>query len=187
MSQLLRAILFPLVLSVMAFPTVLAQEIEPPTDSAAESSTTSEAESAARPLEQITVIGEQSFYSLRLEIESAEEEVFGIFNELNSSDEMDIHCTHEVYTGSHMKVRDCMPGFLREAIAQNAQDYVNGIDVQLTRAQMTGEVHQEQVALEAEMIRLAQENAELYQALHKLTELTRKLQIKKSQSFSFFK
>ena len=124
----------------------------------ADSTTESELEALSRPIEEITVVGTKTLFSLRLEMESAEEDVYAIFNELNSTDEFDISCTHEVYSGSHFKQRDCMATYLRKAIAQNTQDYLRGIDVQLTRDEVPAQVHQKSLAMEAEMLRLVEEN-----------------------------
>lgn len=163
MNRVLRLVLLLFVVCELISPVVLAQETEP--------SQEAEPTTQTRPIEEITVVGEQTFYTLRLEIEAAEEEVFAKFNELNSDDDFDIRCTREVYAGSHLPVRDCMPKFLRDAQADNVQDYLKGIDIQLTRDQIQAEVHGKSVELEAEMRRVAIENEDFFQALQKLTDL----------------
>ena len=72
-----------------------------------------------------------------------------------------------------------MAAFLRDAIAQNVQDYVRGIDVQLTRDQVESTVYEKAVELEAEMTRLILTNESLYQAMVKLTRLVGALETKK--------
>ncbi|HJN97134.1 MAG: hypothetical protein CMQ15_12140 [Gammaproteobacteria bacterium] len=171
MSKPLRTALILLPLACLSFPAVLAQQ--------AESDDATEPSSTAREIEAITVIAEQTFFTLRVQIEEAEEEVFALFNELNSSDEYDMTCTVEVYTGSHLPQRDCMAAFLRDAISQNVQDYVQGIDVQLTRDQVESTVYEKAGKLEAEMTRLILTNESLYQAMVKLTRLVGALETKK--------
>jgi len=166
-----RTALILLALASFSFPAVFAQQ--------AESNDVADASTPAREIEEITVIAEQTFSTLRVQIEAAEEEVFALFNELNSSDEYDITCTVEVYTGSHLPQRDCMAAFLRDAIAQNIQDYVQGIDVQLTHDQVESTVYEKAVELEAEMTRLILTNESLYQAMEKLTRLVGALETKR--------
>ena len=76
MSRLLRAIGIVSSLIGITFSTAQTQ------DTGASASKEQDAET--RPIEEITVLGERSFYTLRLEIETAEEEVYGLFNELNT-------------------------------------------------------------------------------------------------------
>jgi hypothetical protein len=72
-----------------------------------------------------------------------------------------------------------MAAFLRDAISQNVQDYVQGIDVQLTRDQVESTVYEKAGKLEAEMTRLILTNESLYQAMVKLTRLVGALETKK--------
>ncbi|MDA1370951.1 MAG: hypothetical protein O2971_09350 [Proteobacteria bacterium] len=163
MSRLLRISIRSLVIYALTSPVALTQETE--------LSQEAEPTTPSRPIEEITVLGEQTLHTLRLEVEAAEEEVFAKFNELNSDDDFDISCTREVYTGSHLPVRDCMPKFLRNSQADNVQNYLLGIDIQLTRDQLQSEVYGKSVELEAEMRRVAIENEEFFLALQKLTDL----------------
>jgi len=63
-------------------------------------------------LEEITVYGRKSLHLLREDVIKAEEQIFGVFNELNSSDEFDIHCVEEARTGTRIKTRYCRPNFV---------------------------------------------------------------------------
>jgi hypothetical protein len=139
-----------------------------------------------RPIEEITVLGERSFFTLRLEIEAAEAEVYGLFNELNTNDDFDFKCTREAYTGSHIKRRRCMAAYLREAQAENTQNYLEGIDTRLSLSEVEGEVHQQTLAMEAEMTQLALDNPEFSQALRKLAELLGALNTKKAANPFYF-
>ena len=142
--------------------------------------------SASIPIEEITVLGEKTLFTLRLEIESAETKVFDLFNDLNSSDDFDITCTKEVYVGSHFKKRSCMAAYLREAQARNTQDYLYGIDIQLSLNGVKGDVRQRSIAMEAEMRSLALENHSFAAALLKLTELVGILELRKTKNPFFF-
>ena len=106
-----------------------------------------------------------------MEIESAETEVYGLFNELNSNDEFDVACTNEVFVGSHLPKRICIADYLRKEQAKNVGSWVTGldsqglsIDVLVTLDGIKGEVCHKTVAMEAEMLKLAQRNQSLANA-----------------------
>ena len=165
-------------------PPILSQQQE----------SSSESESGSQPdgsaIEEIIVQGERTIYALRLAIESAETEVYNLFNELNSNDEFDVTCKEVVYTGSHISRRTCMAAYLREEEAYHLQNYLQSIQIGagldspgsgmlLTRDAVKGEVHQKTVAMEQEMLRLAMEVPEFAAALQKLTGFVDALKIRK--------
>lgn len=113
-----------------------------------------------------------------MEIESVETEVYGLFNELNSNDEFDVTCTEEVFVGSLLPKRVYMADYLRKEQARNAGGSqtsldVNGlgIEMQLSLDAVEREVRHKTIAMEAEMLRLAEENQSFANALLRLTEL----------------
>ena len=88
-------------ISLICFsPLILSQQQE----SSSESESATESQAANDVIEEISVIGERTTYSLRLEIKSAEADVYNLFNELNNNDEFDVTCEEVVYTGSHLPV-----------------------------------------------------------------------------------
>ena len=178
MSRLLRAIGIISFLMGITYSTAQTQDTGSPASK--------EQDVQTRPIEEITVLGERTFFTLRLEIEAAEEEVYGLFNELNTNDDFDVTCTWEAYTGSHIKRRRCMAAYLREAQAENTQNYLKGIDTRLSLSEVEGEVHQQTLAMEAEMTQLALDNPEFSQALRKLAELLGALNTKKAANPFYF-
>ena len=178
MSRLLRAIGIISFLMGITYSTAQTQD--------AGSSASKEQDAQTRPIEEITVLGERTFFTLRLEIEAVEAEVYGLFNELNTNDDFDFKCTREAYTGSHIKRRRCMAAYLREAQAENTQNYLKGIDTRLSLSEVEGEVHQQTLAMEAEMTQLALDNPEFSQALRKLAELLGALNTKKAANPFYF-
>ena len=67
-----------------------------------------------RPIEEIQVIGERSLSFLRNEIRREEENLYRIFNELNSHDRFDIKCKVERRTWSYILARNCYPKFFTD-------------------------------------------------------------------------
>ncbi|MEX0618633.1 MAG: hypothetical protein WDZ76_05085 [Pseudohongiellaceae bacterium] len=75
----------------------------------------------APPIEAITITGERTLLSMRIQIESAEELLYGMFNTLNSSDDFDIHCRHLRSVRSHLPRRVCEPVFFFSLRKDNSQ------------------------------------------------------------------
>ena len=158
-------------------PLTLSQQQESPS----ESESAIESQAANSVIEEISVIGERTTYSLRLEIESAETEVYNLFNELNNNDEFDVTCEEVVYTGSHLPVRTCMAAYLRKEQAYHTQNYIQslsgdslgapGSGTLLDFNSVKGEVLEKTKAMEQEMIRLAVEVPEFAASLKKLSGL----------------
>ncbi len=72
-------------------------------------------------LESITVTGTKSLSSLRFEIQRAEDNLYSMFNELNSSNDMDIICRIVQKVNSHIRQRVCEPVFFSKLRKENAQ------------------------------------------------------------------
>ena len=67
-----------------------------------------------RPIEEIQVIGERTLLTMRNEIIREEENLYRIFNELNSHDRFDITCKEERRVFSHIPARNCYPKFFTD-------------------------------------------------------------------------
>ena len=67
-------------------------------------------------VEEITVYGERSIIVLRKEFELAQENMFELFNTLNSDDEFDIECEYEQRLGSRRWHHVCTPKFATRRI-----------------------------------------------------------------------
>ena len=150
-------------------------------ESLSEEESAVDSETSQNVIEEITVLGERTTYSLRLEIKSTEVEVYKMFNELNNNDEFDVTCEEIVYTGSRIPVQTCMAAYLREEEASRTQDFLQslsggplgtpGSGPLLSRDAVAGEVIEKTKAMEQEMIRLAIEYPEFTAALQKLSRL----------------
>lgn len=72
-------------------------------------------------IDEITVYGNKSLRKLRLDLYTAEDNVYAVFNSLNSDDEYDVHCYHEARYGSRITRRVCRANFVSEAIADETR------------------------------------------------------------------
>lgn len=80
------------------------------------------AEGAQEPVEEVVVRGKRTLFSLRRELQAARENVWDVFNTINSDDDFDIACTSAPQTGSHVKKRACRPQYANNATRQAGQD-----------------------------------------------------------------
>jgi hypothetical protein len=98
------------------------QASELPTDTAERVRQTSR----PRPIEEISVVGQQSLFRLRRRVIEKEDEVFAFFNANNSSNRMDIICGKRVKTGTHIPRRVCEPRFLKNLRSFQTRGFLRG-------------------------------------------------------------
>jgi hypothetical protein len=130
--------------------------------------------------EEITVIGQRSLRLLRLEVQTARERVYGLFNSLNSSDEFDIHCRNAPRTGTRIPQRVCRPQFADNATDHAGTEFLLALQLGncaggITEACLEAGRSRAQAALsvvsvrdrqlDAEVQRLARDNAEFRRAI----------------------
>ena len=127
-----------------------------------------EADSAiTEEVEEIVVYGERSIIDLRFEVYRAQENLFDVFNELNSTDEFDVKCEYvtRLATGRR-KHHVCEPKYLRlhraDAAARQAQVGSDALPQPLSRLQRKTD------ALWAEMAELMVKHPELKEAVDSL-------------------
>lgn len=131
-------------------------------------------------LPEITVKGDDSMYSLKMDVIKAEEHQFDIFNSLNSTDDFDITCKWYSPVGTRIKKWGCEAGYLKKAVAADSEDYIRHIQdlsgnnnpgsvqtILVSRAQRDIELARKRRALNKEMIALAAEHPELAIAMVK--------------------
>ncbi|MCS5579644.1 MAG: hypothetical protein NZ837_03805 [Gammaproteobacteria bacterium] len=154
-----------------------------------------------RPIEEIQVIGERSLSFLRNEIRREEENLYRIFNELNSHDRFDIKCKVERRTWSYILARNCYPKFFtdlrmaenRFALSELRQAFgPDGVDSALFDMGMAKMKNDRQIrelaagdyqALSEEMLRIASENPDYLNILMKVADLKANYQAAHEERF----
>jgi len=113
---------------------------------------------ASDELEEIIVYGGAPLTQLRVQVYKAEDNYFATFNELNSTDEFDIHCRREAPTGTRIAQRVCRAKFVTDLQARATREGVPfGEFAHLLR--------EKEELLNAEMRALVFEHPELLDAL----------------------
>jgi hypothetical protein len=144
-------------LGVPALQAARAQEAAVSHSEAAD--TPSDAE--RRPLEEIIVRG-RPLAEFRAEAERALINIFSTFNDLNSTDDFDIHCVSEVRLGSRIPKRMCKPNYMWDSEEEYARAQ---FDPAILPGTAIGRAHLKGVTMKGEMRRLAEENTDFQRAM----------------------
>ena len=154
-----------------------------------------------RPIEEIQVTGERTLLTMRNEIIREEENLYRIFNELNSHDRFDIKCKVERRTWSYILARNCYPKFFTDlrraensfALSELRQAFSDdGVDPALFNMGMGKIKNDRQIrelaagdyqALSEEMLRIASENPDYLNILMKVADLKADYQAAREERF----
>jgi hypothetical protein len=138
---------------------------------------------AAQPQAEVddeVIVRGRSYGELRLQIRLRQDAVFARFNDINSDDAFDIHCTMEVRYESHIRERRCLSNSWRKQDSNIGQAFLgvlqdrSGMNPAFYRAEQL----RMQGLLKEEMRRLAYEDAELGAAVLQLGQAMQALQIR---------
>ena len=77
---------------------------------------------------------------LRVAVEKSREYAWGIFNEINTNDDFDVHCSDETRTFSHAKVRACRPQFEGRITSAAAKEYLGALFATCPASRVDGEI-----------------------------------------------
>lgn len=146
--------------------------------------------SEIREIEEITVSIPRSFYSFRFQLEIAREKLFSTYNDANEDDDNDVNCRKSDWTDTRLNELVCWPVFFEEAVAENAQDAMMGLDLLLTVPQQRRNADREFVALRENIQKVAFENPSVAKALVEFdvlekTYIQRRAECMKKPAFLF--
>jgi hypothetical protein len=82
------------------------------------------AEPSSREAPEEVIVRGQRLAELRYEVQETRERAYAIFNEINSSDDFDVHCTDERKYHSRAKKRVCRAEFENRISADAAKEYM---------------------------------------------------------------
>lgn len=75
------------------------------------------------------LVESKRLYQMRNDIIQAEDKFFALFNELNTDDDFDVHCTIDTPTGTRISQRICRVQFYETAQAEWARSLMTGDSV----------------------------------------------------------
>ena len=122
-------------------------------------------------IEEIVVTSQQSFSSLRAQIDVAEKLLYTVYSDLNEIDEYDIDCRKSDWAGTWITKQTCWPQFLTEMSARNVQDWRMDLDILIPVDQMVLRYGDRMEALRANIRRVAGEHPEAAEALLEVGKL----------------
>ena len=164
MGRFLQILCIPCILMGLTATVVFAQELD--------STDMKNTASVERPIEEITVVGQQSLTRLRLRMDEKEAEIYNLFNANNSSPRMDIICTKRRPTGTHLLKKECEPRFLKQLRVEKTRDGRMGIGAGYNQRDLVGWSAQDFENLQNEMLALMALNKEFARYLADLVDLT---------------
>lgn len=124
---------------------------------------------------EVFVLDDMSKSEVKKHIVKVEDDVYRVFNANNSTDEFDINCRMEKPTGTYIPQRVCQPEFLAKAQQRNTNDYLRGVDSQLSQEALMNEFTEEFEQVSAEYAQLYKENATFALLLDSLSALNARL------------
>jgi len=179
MSRLLLAILVSCGLCTLVVPVLSAQETD-------NSSTppSRDINNQARPIEGITVIGQQSLFRLRRRITEKEEEIFAFFNANNSSEQMDIICDKRASTGTYISRRVCEPRFLKNLRSDMTRASRSGFNSFNSHGDLVYKAEPDFEKLQNELLAIMLTNRDFAEMLGDLADLSDNYDAHREELFS---
>lgn len=135
------------------------------------------------PMEEITVIGQRTLGTLRVQINKAEDRIYDIYNKLNTDDLYDIHCRRRAPTGSHINHKICSPVYYDQTEADAAQMALTGGGD--GSAYMMARLAHYNPIMGKKWKQLVKSNPELLQAVVKHYELSQELKKERRAYFGW--
>lgn len=139
------------------------------------------------PPREMTITGQRLFRHLREEIHEAEDHMYGLFNELNDDDMLDISCEWHAELGTRIRQRSCQPEFVRQAREGQAENFIHRVQgsgyANVNPPAMSVLGHYSPI-LEQRMKELIRESPEFFEAIQRHHALREELNRKKSNFFS---
>ena len=137
--------------------------------------------------QEMTIRGQRLFRHLHQEIHKAEDRMYGLFNELNGDDLLDIHCQWHAELGTRIRQRSCQPEFVRQALEGQAKDFtmaVQGSAYSSGHPPAAAIVGHYNPILEKRMKEVVQESPEFLEAIQHHHALREELERRKRTFFS---
>jgi hypothetical protein len=126
---------------------------------------------ASQVMDEITVIAPKSVMAISADIRRADQMLYGIFNEMNTDREFDVHCRLEKVYASNRKARVCLPAFEYGVLEESWNDLSTWTDA----VRPAAEIRRNREIFKQKMIDFAEQNPELKKAIYERAQLQRDL------------
>ena len=149
-----------------------AQAVEPDeTDSMADESASAGVGVPEGPVEEITVYGEKTVPAIKAQIMRVDRKMYGLWNEMNTEREFDVHCRLEGVYASRRKERICLPAFENGILEESWDDLSSWTGAGRPQA----EIREKREIMRKKMIEFAEQNPDLRAAIIERARLQRDL------------
>ena len=126
-------------------------------------------------VEQIEVTGEKSAIELRAEVQQLEQNMYSLYNKLNTNDDFDVACGNVTPTGSKLPQWECSAAFMRDATSQQEINAELERRLPQTPDQTAKQNRKKTEQLNADMMAIAHQNADLAKAMIELNKKQQQL------------
>lgn len=123
------------------------------------------------PVEEITVYGEKTVPAIKAQIMRADRKMYGLWNEMNTDREFDVHCRLEGVYASRRKERICLPAFEHGILEESWDDLSSWTGAGRPEA----EIREKREIMKRKMIEFAEQNPDLRAAIIERAKLQRDL------------
>ncbi|MES2604310.1 MAG: hypothetical protein V4603_05190 [Pseudomonadota bacterium] len=130
--------------------------------------------------DEVVITAQPSLIELRTKISDAEDAMFAAFNEQNADDRYDVHCSWEIRNFSHIKQKQCLPGYALDGQRDEALAMVTGVQTSPPLS-FSLKLHNPELAEKIEQA--ARENPVVMQALIRHYELVQQYDYSRKQAF----
>ena len=122
-------------------------------------------------IDEVIVVEQKSIGQLRYELFKADDQVFSLYNDLNTNDSLDMICKKETRIGSQIKYRVCKSSYHRQIESESASDFLEYGDVSTSARAPAG--HYDKIR--SNMADLMSQHPELLKAVRRRAMLRKKI------------
>ncbi len=130
--------------------------------------------------DEIVISGQRSILNLRMQVSEAEDLMYDLFNDINTEDFYDIHCSFVTTLGSHMKEKRCLPRYALDAMEDEAKALLGW----KPSPEVSAVLNNYNPRMEEKLKQAIKDNPALFEAVIKHHELREQLNARRDSYFA---
>jgi hypothetical protein len=138
-------------------------------------------------IDEVTVYGQRSLFRLRELASDAEDTMYALFNELNTDDRYDVECKWEIRYFSHMREKNCLPNYVRQALLEDGRGTTQMLQEGMGSVAQPQDPRivaaREAPEMQEKLREAAEKSPEFYRAMSRHYELSEELRLRRRSNF----
>jgi hypothetical protein len=122
-------------------------------------------------IDEVIVVEQKNVSQLRTELKKADDQLFSLYNTLNTDDSLDMICKKQTRIGSQIKYRVCKSSYHRQLEGESGSEFLEDGDASASAGPPAGHY----AKVRENMSRLMTENPDLQKAFYKRAILRKKI------------